>query len=649
MIQTENVRQIIAGNGVTIAFPITVDGWSQDYSDLAVYRYDSTVGGSPVLLTMGADYGFAGVLLLMDVAPTATQKIIILLNKAGTQDVDYVENDTFPAATHEENMDKVVVLTNQLKDMLSRAPLAPVNITGSALTGQPTEGGILGWVSGKWAWLSSATAELAANLLSSSVSLGSALITFLLPKTGAVARSLYSKAQDGPTVFDFMTAAQVADVRSRAFTLDVSAAIQAAWNAGVYEMPEGLYGIGSPLRIPTAARIHGRGFATEIKCLPTWAPAVPTITAATYSPVLAYPPMVYNQSGIQWWSIENIQINGNNEDCYGIWLAENFYGHLKNVWILYTNKRPYTNIRGQEIKHDSCVFYDCNDGVLTWDNTGLSFDNCGFERLSGAWAYDQRHGNNKGGVTLEDCWFESGDAATSPSQGFLRVSGRRVRANIHASHWTTATTERALELNSSSDTTTIDGVAMLTTACVGGNFKVNNSNGAMLITAQTGASYNNIEGFFTSTKVTDNGGPNNWNPYGSFTTAGHGVTGRFVVRTAATTSLPVGATNFGLDVDVANSVAYWFGNTNNYDRLKSGILERKSNAGMRFIAGGDMEHQSSATGNHYFSDTGGASTYAKGHLVLGAYHIWVNTAGKLYIKSGTPASDTDGTVVGTQS
>lgn len=36
------------------------------------------------------------------------------------------------------------------------------------------------------------------------------------------------------------------------------------------------------------------------------------------------------------------------------------------------------------------------------------------------------------------------------------------------------------------------------------------------------------------------------------------------------------------------------------------------------------------------------------HLILGTNHIWVDATGKLRIKNGVPSSDTDGTVVGTQ-
>jgi len=36
-------------------------------------------------------------------------------------------------------------------------------------------------------------------------------------------------------------------------------------------------------------------------------------------------------------------------------------------------------------------------------------------------------------------------------------------------------------------------------------------------------------------------------------------------------------------------------------------------------------------------------------MLLGAYRLWVDATGDLRIKSSAPTSDTDGTVVGTQS
>lgn len=48
------------------------------------------------------------------------------------------------------------------------------------------------------------------------------------------------------------------------------------------------------------------------------------------------------------------------------------------------------------------------------------------------------------------------------------------------------------------------------------------------------------------------------------------------------------------------------------------------------------------------------SEFDGNHLVLGTYHIWVyqgnnGNGGKLKIKDGAPATDAEGTVVGTQS
>jgi hypothetical protein len=59
---------------------------------------------------------------------------------------------------------------------------------------------------------------------------------------------------------------------------------------------------------------------------------------------------------------------------------------------------------------------------------------------------------------------------------------------------------------------------------------------------------------------------------------------------------------------------------------------------------------SNVSGNAVIKDTAGnGGTWNKSHLVLGIYHIWVDSTSRLRIKNSAPASDTDGTVVGTQS
>ena len=45
----------------------------------------------------------------------------------------------------------------------------------------------------------------------------------------------------------------------------------------------------------------------------------------------------------------------------------------------------------------------------------------------------------------------------------------------------------------------------------------------------------------------------------------------------------------------------------------------------------------------------GNSSWDSGHLILGSYHLWIDSTGDLRIKSSAPTGETDGTVVGTQS
>lgn len=52
--------------------------------------------------------------------------------------------------------------------------------------------------------------------------------------------------------------------------------------------------------------------------------------------------------------------------------------------------------------------------------------------------------------------------------------------------------------------------------------------------------------------------------------------------------------------------------------------------------------------NFEIADINGISTFDSGHLVLGTFHIWVDSSSRLRIKNGVPTSQTDGVVVGTQ-
>ncbi len=85
------------------------------------------------------------------------------------------------------------------------------------------------------------TTRLDASNLTGSIS--AALVSFIQAGTGAVSRSVESKLQDSVSVFDFMSAAQIAAVKASTFLVDVTAPINAAIASGAREVffPQGGY------------------------------------------------------------------------------------------------------------------------------------------------------------------------------------------------------------------------------------------------------------------------------------------------------------------------------------------------------------------------------------------------------------------------
>lgn len=92
----------------------------------------------------------------------------------------------------------------------------------------------------------------------------SSLLGFTAAGAGAVTRPVQSKERDIISVFDFMTAAQIADVQAGTALVDVTAAIQAAINAvsligGILFFPSGVYLIASTLIFKNNVIYRGSG------------------------------------------------------------------------------------------------------------------------------------------------------------------------------------------------------------------------------------------------------------------------------------------------------------------------------------------------------------------------------------------------------
>lgn len=254
MLQNANNRIDVYGNGVTKTF--TVPFYFLNNSHLVVYQTDTTSGNvTELVLNSGYTVTGAGVeaggsiTLTAATAPSSSYKFTILRDVPYTQLTHYVENDPFPAATHERALDMLTMQNQQQQEVIARAAVLPSNIAAPGDVPTPTEGTVLGWVSGKWAWLAAGTASLAANLLDSiNVANGDALVAVKQPFTGAVATTqhevnsrvfnvrdfgAHSLDEPGYSTFDSTNAVNAA-IAAASVHSDIAAGSKVVFNPGRY-------------------------------------------------------------------------------------------------------------------------------------------------------------------------------------------------------------------------------------------------------------------------------------------------------------------------------------------------------------------------------------------------------------------------------
>jgi len=115
---------LFSGNGVTTAF---ATGFQfDDEADIQVILRASD--GTETVQTLTTHYTVSGAgnpsggTVTMVTAPASGEKLRIVRNLDYTQGTDYTEGTAFPAATHENALDKLTQLTQQLAHELKRAP-----------------------------------------------------------------------------------------------------------------------------------------------------------------------------------------------------------------------------------------------------------------------------------------------------------------------------------------------------------------------------------------------------------------------------------------------------------------------------------------------------------------------------------------------
>mgnify|MGYP001370446264 CR=1 FL=1 len=114
---------ITAGGEVSFAFsfPVAVE------DDIKVYFCIAGIDTIQSGYTVVSDDLEQGGNVVFDVAPTAGTVITIIRQLALTQETNYVENDPFPAEAHEDALDKLTMITQQLGEITDRCIRLPVS------------------------------------------------------------------------------------------------------------------------------------------------------------------------------------------------------------------------------------------------------------------------------------------------------------------------------------------------------------------------------------------------------------------------------------------------------------------------------------------------------------------------------------------
>ena len=122
-VQSEDYREDYVGNGATIYFPVGFYFFTDE--ELQVLLTDTD--GVTTEQVLNTDYTVQeagnpnGGQITMLVAPPQDYLLAILRNVPLSQLLDYIENDKFPAQSHENALDKLTMITQQIQEEIDRS------------------------------------------------------------------------------------------------------------------------------------------------------------------------------------------------------------------------------------------------------------------------------------------------------------------------------------------------------------------------------------------------------------------------------------------------------------------------------------------------------------------------------------------------
>jgi hypothetical protein len=144
-ISTTIVKNSYSGDGSTASFSYTFKVLAE--SDLTVIIRSAL--GTETTKTLTTHYTITGVgdaaggsiTFTAGNIPSATETVVLLRDTTQTQSIDYIANDPFPAETHEEGLDRSVILSQEIQEEVDRSiKLSRTNtMTNTEFTVGPTD------------------------------------------------------------------------------------------------------------------------------------------------------------------------------------------------------------------------------------------------------------------------------------------------------------------------------------------------------------------------------------------------------------------------------------------------------------------------------------------------------------------------------
>lgn len=122
-VSTTTARVSYAGNGSTTTFNVGFYFLADSHLRVILRASD----GTETVKTLTTDYTVSGAgnpsggSVTMLTAPASGQTLVVVRNAPQTQTVDYQPNDPFPATTHEEALDKLTMIAQQLQQDVNRS------------------------------------------------------------------------------------------------------------------------------------------------------------------------------------------------------------------------------------------------------------------------------------------------------------------------------------------------------------------------------------------------------------------------------------------------------------------------------------------------------------------------------------------------